>query len=202
MADLSPTETADARTNRPLNVTLAAALQLLFAAVFVIAPTVLVFYGAAGQAAAEAEVVRQGFPADVLVRHNIRFAEGPGLLFIPFAMTLLSTVLGLLNLAGKRIGWVVSLVYEPLLLIVGGLIIGGQLFAAQLLERAFQTSGDATLARLNAEAIATAVSKAWPSWFYPYTTYARFALATLGSLLVIVLLLSPSAKAYFRKVGP
>jgi hypothetical protein len=160
------------------------------------------FYGAEGQAAAEAEVVRQGFPADVLARHNIRFTEGPGLLMIPFAMTLLSTILGLLNLAGKRVGWMVSLVYEPLLLIVGGLIIGGQVFAAQLLEQAFKNSGDAALARMNAKAITTAVSKAWPPWFYPYTTYARFALATLGSLLVIVLLLTPSARAYFRKDGP
>ena len=137
----------------------------------------------------------------MLVRNNIRFTEGPGLLTIPFAITLLSAVLGLFNLAGKRVAWTVSLVYEPILLIVGGLIIGGQVFAAQLLEHAFKTSGDVTLARLNAKAIATAVTKAWPPWFYPYTTYARFGLATFGSLLVIILLLTPSAKAYFRKVG-
>src|SRR5215469_1765823 len=154
--DQSCAETAGARRNtRPQTVTLAAALQLLFAAVFVIAPIVLIFYGAEGQAAAEAEVVREGFPADVLTRHNIRFTEGPGLLMIPFAMTLLSTVLGLLNLAGKRVGWMVSLVYEPLLLIVGGFIIGSQVFAAQLLDHAFKNSGDVTLVRLNAKAIAT-----------------------------------------------
>jgi hypothetical protein len=105
-------------------------------------------------------------------------------------MTSLSAALGFLNLSGKRIGWVVSLVYEPLLLIIGGLIIGGQIFATQLLERAFKNSGDATLVHLDAKAIAVAVTKARPAWFYPYTTYARFALATLGSLLVIVLLLT------------
>ena len=134
----------------------------------------------------------------MLVRNNIRFTEGPGLLTIPFAITFLSAVLGLLNLAGKRVAWTVSLVYEPILLIVGGLI-GGQVFAAQLLEHAFKTSGDVTLARLNAKAIVTAVTKAWPPWFYPYTAYARFGLATFGSLLVIILLLTPSAKAYLQK---
>ena len=106
------------RRTRPQTVTLAAALQLLFAAIFVIAPIVLIFYGAEGQAAAEAEVVREGFPADMLARHHIKFSEGPALLIIPFAMTLLSTFLGLLNLGGKRVGWMVSLLYEPLLLIV------------------------------------------------------------------------------------
>jgi hypothetical protein len=171
---------------------------LLFAAVFVIAPIVLIIYGAAGQAAAEGEVAREGLSPDVLAQHHISFNESAGLLIIPFAMTCLSAALGFLNLSGKRVGWVVSLVYEPLLLIIGGLIIGGQIFAARLLERAFKNSGDATLVHLDAKAIAVAVTKAWPTWFYPYTTYARFALATLGSLLVIVLLLTPSAKAYFR----
>jgi len=52
MTDPLSTEAVGARRNaRPQTVTLAAALQLLFAAVFVIAPIVLIFYGAGGQAA-------------------------------------------------------------------------------------------------------------------------------------------------------
>jgi len=58
MSELLYSEAIGRRPIRPLNVTLAAVLQLLFAVVFVIAPIVLIFYGAEGQAAAEAEVVR------------------------------------------------------------------------------------------------------------------------------------------------
>jgi hypothetical protein len=70
-------------------------------------------------------------------------------------------------------------------------------FAARFLESAFKNSGDATLAAIDVQAFVDAATGAYPAWF-PYVVNARFALTTLGSLLVIILLAVPSANAYFR----
>jgi hypothetical protein len=47
---------------RPIGVTTAAVLQLLLAVTFLIMPIVVIRHGPKAQAAAEADVVRQGFP--------------------------------------------------------------------------------------------------------------------------------------------
>jgi hypothetical protein len=72
-----------------------------------------------------------------------------------------------------------------------------QVFTARFLASAFKNSGDAALAGLNAQAFVDAATGAYPAWF-PYVVIARFVLATLGSLLITILLAVPSATAYFR----
>lgn len=63
--------------------------------------------------------------------------------------------------------------------------------------RVLKNSSDATLADINVKAFVDAATGAYPAWF-PYVVTARFVLATLGSLLIIILLAVPSANAYFR----
>jgi hypothetical protein len=46
-------------------------------------------------------------------------------------------------------------------------------------------------------AFVDAAADAFPAWF-ALAVKARFVLVTLGSLLIVILLAMPSAKAYFR----
>ena len=184
-------------TAAPGSVTLAAVLQVLLAATFLIMPALVYRYGADAQAAAEAEVVRQGFPAAVLARNHVHFNEGALGLALPVAIALSLVALALLNVAGNGAGRIGSWILQPILLVAGGLIMSRQVLAVQFLESAFKGSGDPTLAGINVKAFADAAAGASPAWF-PYVVKTRFALATLGSLLVIILLAVPSASAHFR----
>jgi hypothetical protein len=183
--------------NRPGSITLAAVLQLLLAATFLIMPTVAFLYGARAQAAAEAEVARQGFPAEILARNHVHFGEGAAGLVLAVAIALALVALAALNLAGNPAGRIGSWILQPLLLIAGVLILSRQVFTARFLASAFRSSGDATLARINVKAFVDAAADAYPAWA-PYVAGARFGLATLGSLLIIVLLAVTSANAWFR----
>jgi hypothetical protein len=183
--------------SRPGSVTLAAVLQLLLAATFLIMPTLAYRYGADAQAAAEAEVARQGFPSEVLARNNVNFGEGAAGLALAVAIALGLVALAALNLAGNPAGRIGSWILQPLLLVAGGLVESRQVFAARFLASTFKNSGDATLAAINVKAFVDAAAGAYPAWF-PYVVNARFVLTTLGSLLVIILLAVPSANAYFR----
>jgi hypothetical protein len=184
-------------SSRPGSVTLAAVLQLLLAATFLIMPTVAFLYGARAQAAAEAEVVRQGVPADVLARNHVNFGEGAAGLVVAVAIALGLVALAALNLAGNPAGRIGSWILQPLLLVAGALILSRQVFTARFLTAAFRSSGDAALAGINVKAFVDAATDAYPAWF-PYVVGARFGLATLGSLLIIVLLAVASANAWFR----
>ncbi|HET6747929.1 MAG TPA: hypothetical protein VFL71_01595 [Actinomycetes bacterium] len=190
--------------SRPGSVTLAAVLQLLLAVLqlllattFLIMPTLAYLYGARAQAAAEAEVVRQGYPADVLARNNVNFGEGAVGLVLAVAIAVALVALAVLNLAGNPAGRIGSWIFQPLLLIAGALIMSRQVFTARFLASAFKNSGDATLAGINVKAFVDAATGAYPAWF-PYVVNTRFVLATLGSLLIIILLAVPSASAWFR----
>jgi hypothetical protein len=182
---------------RPGSVTLAAVLQLLLAATFVIMPALVYLYGARAQAAAEAEVARQGYPADVLARNHVNFGEGAVGLVVAVAIAGTLVVLASLNLAGNPAGRIGSWILQPLLFIAGVLILSRQVFTARFLGSAFGSSGDARLAGIDVKAFVDAAADAYPGWF-PYVVSARFVLATLGSPLIIVLLAVTSANAWFR----
>jgi hypothetical protein len=183
--------------SRPGSVTVAAVLQLLLAATFLIMPTLAYLYGTRAQAAAEAEVARQGFPADVLARNHVNFGEGTLGLLGAVAIAVALVALAALNLAGNPAGRIGSWILQPLLVIAGVLILSRQVFATRFLSAAFKSSGDTTLAGIDVKAFVDAATGAYPAWF-PYVVSARFGLATLGSLLIIVLLAVPSANAWFR----
>jgi hypothetical protein len=180
----------------PVAVTLAAILQILLAATFLIMPLLVLRHGSHAQAAAEAEVARQGFPAEVLAKNGVHFDEGTAGLVLPVAIALGLGALAALNVVGNEIGRILTWILQPMLLVGGGLIIFRQVAAARFVESSFERSGDPILAAIDVRAFVDAATEAFPRWFV-FVVRARFVLVTLGSALVIVLLALPSAGEYF-----
>src|SRR5688572_28500191 len=108
---------------RPTGVVIAAALQLLLDVAFLISATVALLYGPAAQAAGEAELVRQGFPPDVLTREGVRFDETASGVVPAYVIAVGLAALGFLNLAGNRIGRVLTFVCQPVILVLAAVII-------------------------------------------------------------------------------
>ncbi|MEV6638338.1 hypothetical protein AB0M54_47250 [Actinoplanes sp. NPDC051470] len=181
-------------SSRPRSVIIAVALQLLTVVPFLLGTYVVLRFGAAAQHAAEAEVVRQGLPAEILILHGIDFGGSETLAIV---LVLILVTLAMLNLAGKRIGRILSWIFHPILFAMGVVIIPGQLFTTQLLESSIKRFGDPALARVDVPALVDAAADAMPGWL-PAATIAKLMLTTVGSVVVIVLLAAPSARRYFR----
>ena len=180
----------------PLFVFVASLLQFLLAATFVIIPVVGTRYGAGAQRAAETAVVRQGFPATLLTERRINFGASRASVVLAIAIGLCFATLASLNLAGNGAGQTLSWIFQPIILVLGCVIMPGEVFVARFIESAFTKSDDPALRNINVKAFVDAAVTAFPGWFQ-YVIAARFALATLGSLVVIVLLAVPAATAYF-----
>ncbi|MEV4219139.1 hypothetical protein [Nonomuraea sp. NPDC049725] len=178
----------------PVSVALAATLQLLLAATFVVIPVAVWRTGGRAQRAAEAEVARQGHAPDVLARHGIRFEERAPELALALGIAVVVTALAGLNLAGT--GRVLSWVLEPVIFLAVGFVTASQVFAVRYTEAAFARSADPAVREIDARAVIAAASGGFPSWLRPLVL-VRFGLATLGSVLVIILLSTSSADAYF-----
>lgn len=181
----------------PIAVLIAATLQLLLAVTFLVIPVAVWKTGGVAQRAAEAEVVRQGRPPEVLARHGIRFKEEVWEFALALGIAATPTVLGSLNLAGIGAGRVLSWILEPVVLVGVGLVTIGQVFAARYTEAMFSKSDDAAVRDLDGRAVIAAASARFPFWVRPLVL-VRFSLATLGSFLVIVLLSTPAAGTHFR----
>jgi hypothetical protein len=177
-------------------VTIAVTLQLLLAATFLVIPITVWITGGVAQRAAEAEVIRQGHPAAVLAQHGIRFQEKAWEIALAFGIATVMAALAWLNITAHASARILSWIIEPIVLVVVGLITAGQVFAARYTQAAFGRSGDPAVRGIDARTVVAAASGAFPSWLRPLVL-ARFLLATLGSLLVIVLLAAPQAGAYF-----
>lgn len=190
-------EPAAAKT-RPGAVTVAVWLQILLA-VFVLAQAVTgLLYGADAQAAAEAELDAQGYSLSDLPE-GTTFESGGLALIGPIVAALVLIVLALLNGAGKRPARVITWIVQPLVLLCGGFLAVSQLFAADFLQAGIEATGGPE--DLDAAAVFDAVFGAYPAWA-SVIDYGLFTLATVGSLLVIILLAVPAANAFFRKETP
>ncbi len=181
----------------PTTVAIAVTLQLLLAATFLVVPITAWFTGAAAQRNAEAEVVRQGHPADVLARHGIRFVERPSELALALAVGAISAALAWLNLTGNGAGRILSWVIEPVVLLAVGTVTAGQVFATRYTRAVLAKSEDAAARAIDAPAVIASASAAFPFWLRP-VVLLRFALATLGPVAVIVLLTTQSAAGHFQ----
>ncbi|WP_433513009.1 hypothetical protein ACQP2T_56785 [Nonomuraea sp. CA-143628] len=183
---------------RPRSVVLAAALQLLAAVPFLVGSAVVLFYGAGAQAAAEAEVSRQGLPPAVLADHGISFGSNLADLPLALGIAVILVTLALLNLRGNRPGRLLSWVLQPILFVAGSVIVPSQVFTAQVLESSFKNSGDPVLERIDVPAMVDAAAHVMPGGLL-YVNIGKLALTTLGSLLIVTLLATSSARAYFRR---
>ncbi|MEV0384804.1 hypothetical protein [Nonomuraea sp. NPDC050643] len=179
---------------RPRAVVVAAVLQLLTIVPFLTGTFVVLVHGPGARAAAQAEIVRQGLPADLLARHGIDFGGSDTLAIV---LVVILVALAALNLAGRRAGQILSWIFQPVLVVMGVVIIPAQLFTARLLESSFKDSGDPLLARVDVAALVEAATNVMPGWL-PAANVAKLALTTVGSLAVIVLLALPASRAYFR----
>ena len=169
------------------SVRVAAVIQLLTAATFLIMPFLAYRYGDEAQRAAEKDAAAQGFRPELLEEHGVRFRERGAELLLPLGIALVLVVLAVLNLAGSDIGRIATFVFQPLLLIGGGFVTAGQVFAVRFVEAGFRKSGEPELQRIEVRSVADAAVRAFPLWFRPLVV-TRFVLATAGSALVILLL--------------
>jgi hypothetical protein len=181
----------------PLVVVLASLLQFLLAATFLILPAVGRLRGPDAQRAAEADVARQDFPVAVLAQRRIDFGASRASVVLAVAIGLCFATLGALDLAGSEVGRTLSWICQPIILVLGAVIMPGEVFTVRYVESAFEKSGDPALRGIDVKAFVDAARGAYPGWF-GFVVAARLALATVGSLLVIVLLAVPQASAYFR----
>jgi hypothetical protein len=171
-------------------------LQFLLAATFMIIAATGGRYGPSAQRAAETEVTRQRFPARVLAQRRINFGASRASIIIAISIGLCLATLASLNLAGNGTGQILSWIFQSIVLILGCVIMPSEVFLVRGIESAFKKSGDPALRDINVKAFVDAAVGAFPAW-YRYMIAARFVLATVGSLLVVILLAVPSANAYF-----
>jgi hypothetical protein len=166
-----------------VTVAVAATLQLLLAASFIVIAFIARAYGDRAQAAAEAETVRQGQPASVLAAHRVRFAETTKEMLFPLAIGVALAVVAAINLAGLDAGRIATWVLAPVLVLGGGFVTASQMFAGRYTAAALRKSTD-----LDGQAIVDAASRVYPAVARPLII-ARFALTTVGTLAVVILLL-------------
>jgi hypothetical protein len=183
--------------SRPGTVRIAVILQVLIGLAFLSIPIVGLMYATDVQAAVEAEVVRQGYAAAVLAQNNIRFDESGAAVLIPVVVALVMATVALLNLVGRRTGLVLSWILQPIVLLGNIAIVASQTAVVQTLESIFERSGDVALRSLDVRALLDAAESAYPVWL-PLMVDVRNVVVMLGSVLVVVLLAMPSARAYFR----
>jgi hypothetical protein len=149
---------------RPRAVVFAVVTQLLTALPFLLSIIVVWTSGADAQAAAEAELTRQGLPASLLAEHGISFGSNTAETPLPAAFIVVLAVLALLNLAGRRAGQVLSWVFHTLLAVAGALIVPAQLFTSTFLAASFRDSSDPMLRRVDVPKLVDAAGHAMPSW--------------------------------------
>ncbi|MFB4277439.1 hypothetical protein ACBJ59_19265 [Nonomuraea sp. MTCD27] len=180
----------------PVPVVVAATLQFLLAATFLAVPLAVHTHGDRVQRAAEGVLARHGVPAEALAKHRIKFAESVLELMFPVSIAVVLLALGGLVLGGVSAGRILSWGAAGLLLTGGGLVTGSQVFARRVVVAVLRRSADPAVRGLDGGAVADAAARAFPAWLRP-VILIRFALTTLGSLLVIVLLATPAAGVYF-----
>jgi hypothetical protein len=184
---------------RPTIVTFAAFLHFAIALAFASIPVIGLVYGADVQAAAEAEVARQGQDPTVLAANGLAFDEHGVAVWAPLAIAAALAALGAFILAGKRLARILSFIALPVVLAGNALIMAGNATAAAKVQALFDSSGDAAVHSLDAAAILDVAYAAYPDWL-PVLEGVRFAIVLAGCVLGVLLLALRPARAYFRKL--
>lgn len=108
-------------------------------------------------------------------------------MILPLGIAVVLTIIGRLNLAGAEIGRTLTWIIEPLLLVIVGFVTAGQVFPTWYIQRAWKHAEDTRLHHIRVEAFVQAAAQAFPAWLRPLQV-VRFGLATVGSVVVMVLL--------------
>jgi hypothetical protein len=195
-----PTTTATRTTRRPRVVSWAAALQVLVALAWLSIPVVGLVYGSDVQAAGDAELVRQGLPADTLTRNGIPLGEAGGAIMIPAAIAAVLTVLAVLVFKGSRIGRIASFVVMPLVLLANAAVLASNASVVPTVEAVLRASADPAAHAVDVPAVLAAVGAAYPDWL-PGLEGVRLVALTGGCVLAVVLLALRPARAWFRKAS-
>lgn len=166
--------------------TVVVGIQLLLAATFVAAATVALRRGRRAQAAAESKMRERGHDVALLSRHQVRFEESVIESLLPYGIAALLTVAAVLNINGEDAGRVLTWVVQPLLLLAGGAITYGQVFADRYVVKALTSDG---VTAADAAAVVGAARSEFPGWLRPLVV-SRFLLTTLGSIVIVILLIA------------
>ncbi|MCO1577185.1 hypothetical protein M8C13_15615 [Crossiella sp. SN42] len=164
-------------------------VQSLLAVTFWLVPFAGARRGAAAQRAAEGEVVRQGFPAAVLTGRGVDFGASTASLVLAASIGVVFAALGALNLAGADLGRTLTWIAQPIILVLGLIVMPGEIWTTRYVEAGFRKSGDPAVRGLDVGSMVEAARRAYPAWLH-LAIIARFALATAGSTVIIVLLLA------------
>ena len=165
----------------------AGAIQLVLAVTFLLAVTAVYRDGGAAQRALEAEAARQGIPGNLLADQGVRLEESVLELMLPVGIAAILLLLGVLNLAGTDLGRLLTWIGQPILLVGGGLITAGQVFADRYVAARFSRADDGRLRDADVQMMLAAARRALPVWLRPVVV-ARFVLTTAGSVAVLLLL--------------
>ncbi|MEV6964989.1 hypothetical protein AB0M47_07715 [Hamadaea sp. NPDC051192] len=182
---------------RPTAIGIAVVANLLIALAFLTIPLLGLVYGDDVQTAAEQEVVAQGLPVSVLADNDLSFRESGVAIVFPVVIALGIALLGWWLRTGRPAARIVSLIVMPVVILGNVAILMSNASAVSALQTMFDRSNDADLRRLDAQALFDAALGAYPDWL-PVLTAIRNTLVFGCAVLVIVLLLAPSARAYFR----
>ncbi|MEV0317064.1 hypothetical protein ACIBKX_31460 [Streptomyces sp. NPDC050658] len=105
-------------------------------------------------------------------------------------------VLAALGLSGSGTGRLLSWIVQSVVFVLGCLIMPSEVFLVRGIRSAFGKADDPALRSIDVAAFVDAAVRTQPAWTRPVIA-VRFGLATVGSLLIVVLLAVPSANSYF-----
>ena len=163
-----------------------AALQILIGIAFVSIPWVRARYGPRAQAAAEAELIRQGVRPQILTENKLRFDHGGHETIVPVTVALIMTACAALNLFGAPIATPANWILQTLVLLGNTAILYSNLTAVQGVQAAFAKKGG-ELADIDVKAFLTAAENAFPKWVFSILQNIRHAIAFGGSAAILVI---------------
>ncbi|GLZ81339.1 hypothetical protein Afil01_61460 [Actinorhabdospora filicis] len=190
--------TAATTSRRPRALTVAAFAQFAIALAFLSIPLLGLVFGGDVQAAARAEVARQGQDPAVLAEHGLAFGETGKALIVPVAVAALLTLTGSLTLAAKRAGRVLAWIVLPLVALGNIAIMASNAAVVETLGKVFADSGDARLAALDARGLVDAAFAAYPAWL-PALEVARAVVIFGGVLVGLVAISARGARVAFGR---
>ncbi|GIG64424.1 hypothetical protein [Phytomonospora endophytica] len=163
-----------------------AALQILIGLAFVSIPWVRARYGPRAQAAAEAELTRQGVRPEILGENKLRFDHGGHETIVPVTVALVMGACAALNIAGASIATPANWIFQTLVLLGNAAILYSNLTAVKGVETAFAKKGG-ELAAIDVKAFLTAAENAFPKWVFSILQNIRHVIAFGGSIAILII---------------